>query len=97
MKTYIKNIEGLSTHLGYENPGEIMSENIGYGERAVVFKNVTELCEGRTKAEKFSDFCINAEVGQSFTYKNKDICKVANAAGDAVMVYENSQGDIFNF
>lgn len=98
MKTYIKNIEGLNEYLGYEDDENALSgEEIGYGEKAIIFKDVTDLCDGKTKAKKFEDFCVNAEIGQYINYKGKHICKVRNANGDAENVYEDKKGEIHGF
>ena len=97
MKTYIKNIEGLNEFLGYENGEGGKGEEIGYGEQAFVFKDVTDLCDGKNKSEKFEDFCKNAECGQFINYKRKQICKVRNVNGDAEMVYEDKDGEIHGF
>jgi hypothetical protein len=99
MKTYIKNIEGLNEYLGYENDENSYSysgEEIGYGEKAIIFKDVTELCAGESEDEKFEDFCVNAEIGQFINYKEKQICKVMNAHGEAENVYEEN-GEIHGF
>jgi hypothetical protein len=98
MKAYIKNIEGLNEYLGYENDGNAYSgEEIGYGEKAIIFKDVTELCHGEDDDEKFEDFCVNAEIGQFINYKEKRICKVINSNGDAENVYEDENGEIHGF
>jgi len=97
MKTYIKNIEGLNEYLGYEEENAFSGEEIGYGERAIVFNDVTELCDGESESEKLKDFCVNAEIGRFFNYKEKQICKVMNANGDAELVYEDENGAIHGF
>ena len=98
METYIKNIEGLNEFLGYENDeNSYYGEEIGYGEKAIIFKDVTESCEGENEAEKFEDFCVNAEIGQFISYQEKEICKVMNARGDAEIVYEDENGEIHGF
>lgn len=98
MKTYIKNIEDLNEYLGYENDENAYAgEKIGYGEMAVIFKDVTELCNGKDEDAKFEDFCVNAEIGQFINYKGKQICKVMNARGDAENVYEDENGEIHGF
>ncbi len=96
MKTYIKNIEGLNEFLGYEN-NEFDGEEIGYGERAFVFRDVTDLCNGKTKAEKLDDFMENADFGQSFRYKHLTLYKVRRSNGDAEVVYEDKNGNICQF
>ena len=92
MKTYIKNLEGLNEYLGYENEENAYSgEEIGYGEKAVIFRDVTELCED------FDDFARNAEFGQAFELDEKYICKAKNANGDAVLFYEDENEEIIGF
>ena len=98
MKAYIKNIEGLNEYLGYENDENAYSgEEIGYGEKAIIFKDVTDLCSGKNEYEKFEDFCVNAEIGQFINYQGKQICKVMNANGYAENVYEDEDGEINGF
>jgi hypothetical protein len=96
MKTFIKNIEGLNEYLGYskESAYSFSGEEIGYGERAFIFKDVTELCGGESEAAKFDDFCVNAEIGTFINYKEKQLCKVMNSFGDAEIVYEDEKGVI---
>lgn len=93
MKAYIKNIEGLNEFLGYDS-NEFEGEEIGYGEKAVIFNDVTDLCSGDDEYEKFEDFCINADFGQCISYNEKMICKVRNSQGDAENVYEDEDGEI---
>lgn len=98
MNTYIKNIEGLNEYLGYENGENAHSgEKIGYCEKAVIFKDVTDACDGEDEDAKFEDFCVNAEIGQFINYDDKQICKVLNARGDAECVYEDEDGEIHGF
>lgn len=101
MKTYIKNVEGLNEYLSYENDendeNSYSGEEIGYGEKAIIFKDVTDLCFGKNEDEKFEDFCVNAEIGQFINYQDKQICKVMNGNGDAENVYEDEDGEIHGF
>ena len=87
---YVKNIEGLNEFLGYSE-NEFSGEEIGYGEKAVIFRDVTELCED------FDDFAQNAEFGQAFEFDGKYICKAGNVNGDAVLFYEDENEEIIGF
>jgi len=85
MKTYIKNLEELAEITGYEN---IDGENIGYGEKAAVF---TE-----SDSKDLFEFMVNGEIGTYFTYENKDLCKVVDVNGDAIIVY-SEDGHVYTF
>ncbi len=85
MKTYIKNLEELAEITGYEN---ISGENIGYGEKAAVF---TE-----SDCKDLFEFIEDGEIGTYFTFENKDLCKVMDVNGDAVIVYYEN-GSIYTF
>lgn len=87
---YVKNIEGLNEFLGYSE-NEFSGEEIGYGEKAVIFRDVTELCKD------FDDFAQNAEFGQAFESDGKYICKAKNANGDAVLFYKDENEEIIGF
>ena len=91
MTTYIKNINGLNEYLGYETENAYQGEEIGYGEKAIIFKDVTDDCID------FEDFAINAEIGQAFNFEGQMICKVKNSHGDAENVYETETGEIKSF
>lgn len=96
MKSYIKNIEDLNELLGYEQ-NEYEGEEIGYGEKAVVFIDVTNECKGRTKAEKLEDFLENGEIGTCFYYKAKCLCKVIDVLDEPRTVYEDAKGNICEY
>jgi hypothetical protein len=85
MKTYIKNIEGLAEYAGQE----IRSEEIGYGERAVVFTD--------SHCDKLDEFLAEAECGTCFEHRGKMLCKIRLASNDADVVYEDEDGDICQF
>jgi len=96
MKTYIKNIKDLNEFLGYKE-NEFNGEEIGYGEKAIVFTDVTDFCDGETEDKKLDDFIENADFGQSFFYKKMTLYKVRRQNGDAEIVYEDENGNICQF
>lgn len=94
MEVYIKNIKDLNELLGYDEDDTYEAQDIGYGEKAFVFQDITDLCEGRTKGEKLDDFMENADVGQAFRYRGLWLCKCMRADGDIEVVYEDANGDV---
>jgi hypothetical protein len=96
MKHYIRNIEDLNEFLGYERD-EFEGEEIGYGEKAAIFEDVTDLCNGETEEGRLNDFLENADFGTCFQYEDKCICKVRNSNGEGENVFEDSEGNIQQF
>jgi len=96
MVHYIKKIEGLNEFLGYEK-NEFEGEEIGYDEKAFIFEDVTESCDGETEEDRLNDFLENAEIGTFFRYDEKCICKSKNSNGDAEAFFEDSEGNIIQF
>ena len=86
MKTYIKNLEGLAKYAGFDS---IQGEEIGYGEKAVIFND--------SNCDTFEDFVQNADFGTFFECDGKYICKIRMANGDAQLIYEDEEGDILQF
>ena len=97
MKNYIKNIEGLNEFLGYDK-NEFDGEEIGYGEMAFIFEDVTDSCNGETEEDKLNDFIENADFGTCFNYKDVlCICKSRNSNEDAEVFFEDLEGNIIQF
>lgn len=85
METYIKNLQGLSEFTGIETEGE----EIGYGERAVIFSD--------SNCKTLQEFLEKGEFGTCFKYYSKILCKVRMDNYDAEVVYEDKDGDIIQF
>jgi hypothetical protein len=88
MKTYIKNLTALAEYTG-RPVEEITGEEIGYGERAVVFTD--------SHCDTLDEFLADAEPGTCFAYEGKMLCKIRLASDDADVVYEDEDGDILQF
>ena len=86
MKTYIRNLDGLAEYAGLES---VTGDEIGYGEKAVIFKD--------SNCDTLEDFYENADFGTCFEYEGKTLCKIRMGNGDADVVYENEDGDIIQF
>ena len=90
--TYIKNIEQFNEMFGTDYSGE----EIGYGEKAFIFQDVTDSCDGKDDDEKFVDFGENADFGTAFWDGEKYICK-ARVEDDIILIYEDSDGNIHRY
>ena len=87
--TYIKNIEQFNEMFGTDYSGE----EIGYGEKAFIFRDVTDQCLGNDDDEKFVDFGENWDCGTAFWDGEKYICK-ARVEDDIILIYEDESGEI---
>lgn len=85
MKTFIKNLEELAEITGDE---QIVGENIGYGEMAVVFHE--------SNCDTIDEFVEEDEIGTYFVFDDKELCKVRNIHADALIVYEED-GHVYTF
>jgi len=77
-KFYITDIDGLNEFLGLDANACFDGDEIDYGEKAVIFDDVTEECEGNDEDERLEDFLENADNGQAFVNKGKVLYKARN-------------------
>jgi len=81
-KYYIRDIKGLEKISGIKTSGE----EIGYGEKAVIFYN--------SGAKNMMDFLENSDIGTFYDDNGETLCKIKNSKGDAVIVYVDKKDNV---